>query len=165
MIRSIHVVTGALVLLAACQPSAGGPPSSAGLPPCDWAEVERIVDGDTIIVEVEGERERVRYIGIDTPESVAPNQPVEPFGPEASEAHEEMVDGGWVCLERDVSERDRFDRLLRHPWLPDGRLASEELVRAGLATVVTFPPDVKYHDSRLLPAQEAARAAGRGVWE
>lgn len=150
--------------IAACTPGAAQPPNAVVLPPCEWAEVDRVVDGDTIVVLLDGEAGRVRYTGIDTPESVAPGQPVEPFGHEASAANEALLAGGWVCLERDVSDHDRFDRLLRYPWLPDGRLVSEELLRQGLATVVTFPPDVKYHESRLLPAQEDARAARRGVW-
>lgn len=165
--RPALVVLAAL-LFAACAPATSGPPpASAGLPPCDWVRVERVVDGDTIIADFDGESERVRYIGIDTPESVQPNQPVEPLGREASDRNVDLIDvegGGWLCLERDVSERDRFERLLRHPWLPDGSLLTETLVREGLATVVTFPPDVKHHDSRLIPAQEQARLAAVGIW-
>ncbi len=155
-----------LVAAAGCILTEEGPPGpTAPLPPCDWAKVQRVVDGDTVVVRLGGSEERVRYIGIDTPETVAPGRPVEPFGPEASERNRALLGGGWVCLEKDVSERDRFGRLLRHPWLPDGALLSEALVAEGLAVVVTFPPDVKYHESRFLPAQEAARASGVGIWE
>jgi micrococcal nuclease len=72
-----------------------------------------------------------------------------------------------VVLERDVSEVDRFGRLLRHVWIDTEEgwvLVSLELVRQGLAVVVTFPPDVKYHDDLLLPAQNEARSAGLGLW-
>lgn len=139
-------------------------PVSVALPPCTWALVERVVDGDTVVVAYGERSERVRYIGVDTPETVAPGTPVQAFGPQASARNKQLVEGKQVCLERDVSERDRFGRLLRYAWLPDGTMVNEALVEAGLATVVTFPPDVKYHRERLLPAQASARDAGRGIW-
>ncbi|HQW51790.1 MAG TPA: thermonuclease family protein, partial [Tepidiformaceae bacterium] len=71
---------------------------------------------------------------------------------------------GRLCLEKDVSDRDQYRRLLRYAWLDDGRMVNEELLEAGMARVVTFPPDVKYHDARLLPAQRAASRAGLGIW-
>ena len=128
------------------------------------ARVASVTDGDTIRVEIDGENLAVRYIGIDTPEV---RDPVEPYGPEASAANERLVAGREVVLERDVSDVDRFDRLLRHVWIESEEgwiLVNLELVRQGMATVVTFPPDVKYHDEVLLPAQAAARAAGIGLW-
>jgi len=118
--------------------------------------VVRVVDGDTI--EIEG-GERVRYIGIDTPESTIEH---ECFGSEASRRNAELVGGKVVQLERDVSERDRFDRLLRYIWL-DGVLINEVLVREGYAVSSTYPPDVKYQD-RFLAAQAEARNAGAGLW-
>ena len=123
-------------------------PTEAGL-------VVRITDGDTVRVVIDGVEHRLRYIGIDTPESVAPNTPVEPFAEAATDANARLVDGEAVVLERDVSETDRFDRLLRYVWLaPDlgnratdddaWRLVNLELVRAGLAEAVDYPPDTKY---------------------
>jgi micrococcal nuclease len=126
--------------------------------------VVRVVDGDTIRVRIDGVEERVRYIGIDTPELSHPTRGVEPFGPEASAYNEQLVRRRQVCLERDVSDRDRYGRLLRYAWLEDGRMVNEVLVEAGMARVATFPPDVKYIDERLLPAQRSAAAAGRGIW-
>jgi micrococcal nuclease len=123
-----------------------------------------VVDGDTIVVELAGKKETVRYIGMDTPETVAPGKPVQPFGPEASAENKRLVEGKQVCLEKDVSERDEFRRLLRNAWLPDGTMVGEALVLAGLARVATFPPDVKYVDARLLPAQAKARSEHAGVW-
>ena len=131
---------------------------------CEMARVLRVVDGDTIHIDSHGTDETVRYIGIDTPETKKPDTPGQPFGPEASALNARLVAGKTVCLERDISERDRFGRLLRYVWLKDGTLVNERLLSEGLATVTTFPPDVKYVESRYLPAQEAARAAGRGVW-
>jgi micrococcal nuclease len=153
------------LLTSGCGDSLLPPPTDAvELPPCDWTEVVRVVDGDTIIVRIDGAQDRVRYIGIDTPELPNFGNPEEPFARAATEANEALVEDGQVCLERDISERDSFDRLLRYTWLADGRLVEEELVRQGLAEVVTFPPDVKYHDSRLIPAQRQAREAGVGIW-
>lgn len=148
-------------------PHATATPDASRLPPgvvCDWATVVRVVDGDTIRARIDGVEEPVRYIGIDTPETVHPTLGVQPFGPEASAYNGELVSGRFLCLERDVSDRDRYGRLLRYAWLEDGTMVNELLLQAGLAVVVTFPPDVKYVEDRLLPAQRAAAEAGRGLW-
>lgn len=132
---------------------------------CEWAKVRSVTDGDTIRVDFETgpANQPVRYIGIDAPETVAPGTPVQPFGPEASRENARLLAGKRVCLEKDVSERDRYGRLLRYAWLPEGTMVNEALVLAGLATVDTFPPDVKYVE-RFTAAQAAAREAGRGLW-
>ena len=117
--------------------------------------------GDTIRVEIEGEVERLRYIGIDTPE-VGDN--AEPFGEEGTAANRSLVAGELVCLESDVSDRDRFDRLLHYVWLEDGTLVNEALVREGHAEAVRFRPDTKHHDARLAPAEEEARKERLGIW-
>lgn len=132
------------------------------------ATVRRVVDGDTIIVVVDGREERLRYIGIDTPESVQPNAPVECFGREAARANASLVEGRTVYLERDVSNRDRFGRLLRYVYVesPRGDLlfVNLELVGQGYAQAVTFPPDVR-HAATLRSAERDARDAGRGLWD
>ncbi len=126
----------------------------------------RVVDGDTLRVVVGGEEERVRLIGIDTPEPdpPAPATP-EPGAEAATAAITRLLAGdGRLVLERDVSERDRFGRLLRHAWVERGgrwQLLSLALVAEGHARVTTYPPDVKYVDA-LRSAQQAAREAGRG---
>lgn len=132
---------------------------------CQWARVRSVTDGDTVRVDFEGgpANQPVRYIGMDAPETVKPDTPVQPFGPEASRENARLLSGKRVCLEKDVADRDRYDRLLRYVWLPDGTLVNEALVLAGLATVDTFPPDVKYVE-RFRAAQAAAREAGRGIW-
>jgi micrococcal nuclease len=127
------------------------------------AQVVDVVDGDTIKVDVDGQVYTVRYIGIDTPETVHPDEPVEWMGPEASEANRRLVEGQAVYLETDVSETDRYGRLLRYVYLADGLFVNAELVRLGYAHAVTFPPDVKYQDL-LLEMQQEAREAGRGLW-
>jgi endonuclease YncB( thermonuclease family) len=134
------------------------------------AVVVRVVDGDTIIVDRGRGAERLRYVGIDAPESVRPDAPVEFMGHEAAAANAMLVDGREVLLERDVSDRDRFDRLLRYVWLPpagdgDGGwlLVNLELVRMGFANAASFPPDVRLIDE-LRAAERAAREAGLGLW-
>lgn len=126
------------------------------------AQVVRVVDGDTIAVEIDGNEYTVRYIGIDTPETVHPTRGVEPYGPEASELNKQLVKGETVRLEKDVSETDRFGRLLRYVYV-DGVMVNATLVAEGLAQVSTFPPDVK-HTDMFLKLQEQARNQGVGMW-
>jgi endonuclease YncB( thermonuclease family) len=130
------------------------------------ARVVRVVDGDTIIVDRGQGNERLRYIGIDAPESVKPDTPVEFMGREASHANESLVAGREVVLERDVSETDRFGRLLRYVWLRGDAgwtFVNLELVRRGFANAATFPPDVRWRDT-FREAESAARDAGLGLW-
>lgn len=145
-------------------PSMPATPAPRSLPSCTWARVVTVIDGDTIDVDLPGGRERVRYIGVDTPETKDPRTGVQPYGPEASAFNTQLVGGKEVCLERDITERDRYGRLLRYVWLSDGTFVNEALLLAGLAVISTYPPDVKYVDSIYLPAQQAAQAAGRGIW-
>ena len=132
----------------------------------ETAHVVRVVDGDTIVIDRGRGDERVRYIGIDTPESVKPNTPVEFMAKESSAANEALVAGRDVVLERDVSDADRYDRLLRYVWLREGDgwvLVNLELVRRGFAQAATYPPDVRWTDT-FLAAQREAREAGLGLW-
>jgi len=132
------------------------------------AEVVEVVDGDTLKVRIANEVVTVRLIGVDTPESVDPDRPVMCFGQEATAFTREMVAraGNRVLLEKDVSETDRYGRLLRYVWVehPDGRrMLNYELVSQGYAQVATFPPDVKYADW-FVQAQREAQENGRGLW-
>jgi micrococcal nuclease len=121
-----------------------------------------VVDGDTIDVELAGTTVRVRYIGVDTAETVDPRRPVGCFGQEASDFNKALVDDRQVELEKDISETDSFGRLLRYVNV-GGEMVNEVLVREGYAQVATYPPDVKYVD-RFLAAQREAREADRGLW-
>jgi len=156
----------AIALLGACAESTGEtPPSSPTetLPPgLTEAKVTRVVDGDTVTVEIAGQEFKVRYIGIDTPESVDPRREVECLGKEASARNRDLVEGRTVGLEKDVSDTDAFGRLLRYVWL-DGRLVNARLVTEGYALAATYPPDVRYAElfSQL---QSEAQAAGLGLW-
>lgn len=125
-----------------------------------WYRVARVIDGDTI--ELVG-GEKVRYIGIDTPETVKPDAPVECFGEEASRENRRLVEGKLVSLERDISDRDRYGRLLRYVFLEDGTLVNGVLVRGGYAYASSFPPDVARQES-FREAERDARAEGRGLW-
>jgi endonuclease YncB( thermonuclease family) len=150
-------------------PAAPGTPSSstptappAVSPAAISAQVLRVVDGDTIQVSMNGRTYTVRYTGIDTPETVHPDKPVQPFGPEASAKNKELVGSRIVRLEKDVSETDRYGRLLRYVYV-DGLFVNAELVRLGYAQVATYPPDVKHADL-FIRLQREAREAGRGLW-
>ena len=135
--------------------------------PTETGTVSRVTDGDTIRVQIDGVDVPVRYIGVDTPEPDDPDPTVQTLADAATAANAALVDGRDVILERDVSDTDRFDRLLRDVWVegPDGNLVHVglELVRTGFAQVSTFPPDVKYIDL-LLEEQERARSAALGLW-
>ncbi|MFC1937699.1 thermonuclease family protein [Chloroflexota bacterium] len=134
-----------LLLLGACS----APPQTA--------LVIRVIDGDTIVIQ--GGHD-VRYIGIDTPE-VYPKE--EAFGVEAWEANRALVAGKVVRLERDVSETDRYGRLLRYVYVDD-TMVNAELVRLGLARSRAYPPDLKYQDY-LDDLEEEAILADKGIWQ
>ncbi|TSC53434.1 MAG: micrococcal nuclease [Parcubacteria group bacterium LiPW_39] len=123
-------------------------------------KVTRVIDGDTI--EIEG-GERVRYIGIDTPETVDPRQPVQCFGIEASKKNKDLVEGKMVRLEKDITDRDKYNRLLRYVWVGD-LFVNLELVKQGFAYSYSYPPDIKYQD-QLVKVQQEAREAKRGLWD
>jgi micrococcal nuclease len=136
-------------------------PSRSGIG-ATYGTVVRVIDGDTIEVRLGSVVERVRYIGIDTPETVHPSKPVECFGTEASAYNKLLVEGKEVRLEPDVTDRDKYGRLLRYVYVGDV-LVNEALVREGYAGVYTYPPDVKY-DAMFRDAERVAREEARGLW-
>lgn len=123
------------------------------------AKVARVIDGDTI--EIEG-GQKVRYIGIDTPETVDPRQSVGCFGKEASSKNKELVEGKEIRLEKDVSETDKYERLLRYVYVDD-LFVNDYLVRQGYATSYTYPPDIEYQE-QFRQAEQEARENNRGLW-
>jgi micrococcal nuclease len=143
-------------------PTATVVPAQAEAPDLVEAQVLEVVDGDTIKVSIDGQVYSLRYIGMDSPETKDPNQPVQPFGEEATQKNQELVGGKTVRLEKDVSETDRYGRLLRYVWVGD-LMINAEMVRQGYAQVATYPPDVKYQEL-FLKLQQEARDAGRGLW-
>ena len=122
--------------------------------------VKRMIDGDTIELE---NGEKVRYIGINTPESVDPRRKVECFGKEAGAYNRDLVEGKKVRLVRDTSDRDTYRRLLRFVYLEDGTFVNEVLVREGYAFVSPYPPDVTHQDI-FRRAESEARNEQRGLW-
>lgn len=126
------------------------------------ATVTRVVDGDTVEVSLGGATENVRYIGIDTPESVIPDQPAECFGERAGRFNETLVEGEEVRLVFDAERRDQYGRLLAYVYLGD-ELVNAELVRRGFARTLTIPPNTEHADLFARLAQSAGNA-GRGLW-
>ncbi len=129
------------------------------------AEVVRIVDGDTIVVRLGGQEEKVRLIGINTPESVDPRKPVECFGKEAGRHLAELVpEGTAVQLVRDVEERDRYERLLAYIYrASDGLFVNLAQVADGFAEPATYPPNVAHVDE-FATAARSARDRNLGLW-
>jgi micrococcal nuclease len=127
--------------------------------------VVRVVDGDTIRVALAGGRvERVRYIGIDTPESVKPDTPVQCYAHRAATENARLVGGRRVRLVLDVEARDRFGRLLAYVYRAgDGLFVNADLVRGGFARMVTIPPNVRFA-ARFRALARHARRAHRGLW-
>lgn len=128
--------------------------------------VTRYTDGDTITVDMGGKTEKVRFIGIDTPETHKPNTPVQCYGPAAA-AHTKNViaaAGGKVRLAADPlgTNRDRYDRLLRYVYLPDGTLVNELNIREGYAFYYPYFPFSK--KPQFAAAQTEAQTAKRGLW-
>lgn len=128
------------------------------------AVVSKVVDGDTLEL-VSGKT--VRFIGIDTPETVDPRRPVGCFGKEASNETKGLLSGKEVILQKDVSDTDKYDRLLRLIFLPlqNGQIlfVNDYLVREGFARVLTYPPDVKYNE-KFRQAENEAKENKRGLW-
>ena len=149
----------ALLLLVALL---GAPPTLVHASSLAEALVVRVVDGDTIHVRVDGHLEKVRYIGVNTPEVHHPSKGEEPGGREAHAVNRRLVEGKRVRLELDVQSRDRYGRLLAYVWIGD-TMINAELVRLGYAQVMTVPPNVR-HQALFLKLQRDARQSGRGLW-
>ena len=157
-----RLALGRVFLLAALLALLPAPVASQG----DSASIQvvRVIDGDTIqVCCIFGDREKVRYIGINTPEIHHPMKGVERYGKEAAEANRKLVDGKTVRLEFDVQQVDRYNRLLAYVYLKDGTFVNAWLVENGYAVVMTIPPNVK-HQALFLKLQREAREAGRGLW-
>ena len=128
------------------------------------ARVVRVVDGDTVVVSWGGRRERVRYIGIDTPESVKPGTPVQCYAEAASAANARLVRGREVRLVPDRESRDTYGRLLAYVYRsPDGLFVNRELLRRGYARTLTIAPNTR-HAHELADVRNRARRTGAGLW-
>ncbi len=130
-------------------------------------QVTKVVDGDTIDVLINGQKQTVRMIGINTPETVDPRRPVQCFGKEASNETKKLLTGKSVYLTKDVSETDKYNRILRLVYLPleNGQMlfVNDYLVRQGFANNYPYPPDVKF-DEQFRQAESEAKEQKRGLW-
>jgi micrococcal nuclease len=179
-VRKLAVVV-LLFVQVGCSPTAvvldhQGPATWAQEPGgYEGATVTRVVDGDTAVVSITSRAEgpgagsaqvggeyRVRFLGIDTPESVKPGSPVECFGKEASAATTALLEGQDVRLVKDVEETDQYDRLLRYVYLGE-EMANARLVVNGYAQPYTYPPNVRHADL-FVQLQREARENSRGLW-
>lgn len=148
--------------------------ATAATPQTVEAYVIKTVDGDTFQAIIQGKKERVRMIGIDTPETHHPTKPVQPYGPEAEQFTRQQLQGQTVYLEFDVGQRDRFGRILAYIWTSQpandsdseirNKMFNGRLLLDGYARLMTIPPNVRYVD-HFQKYQKEARNAGNGVWE
>jgi micrococcal nuclease len=161
------LVAVGLVALPTCS-SGGAATATTSIPPgavAANATIQRVVDGDTVVARFDHTTERVRLIGIDTPESVKPNTPVQCYGKEASTFTASLLPVGTrVRIERDVEARDAYDRLLGYiVRADDGLFVNLEIVRQGYARPLTIAPNVA-HVTDFVAAAQAAEAADIGLW-
>lgn len=122
----------------------------------------RVVDGDTIVVDMDGKEEKIRLIGVDTPETVHPSKPVEYFGKEASAFTKQMVEGKQVRLEFDWQKGDKYDRLLAYVFLEDGTFLNAEIIKQGYGFAYTKYPFKYLEEFR--EYQTSSRRNKRGLW-
>lgn len=127
------------------------------------ATLVSVTDGDTIVVKLDGKRERVRLIGIDTPETANSPRGPQPFADEATDTLKTLLGPGRVELRFDAEERDHYGRLLAYVYAADGTFVNEALVRDGWARAIRVPPNVR-HAERFESLARAARRERRGIW-
>ncbi len=162
------VVTGALVAGCGTTGASSGPTTAAAPPQSTYvanATVVRVIDGDTIEAMVAGNDERVRLIGIDTPETKKPNTPVQCYGPEASAYTESLLPAGTpIYLERDLVARDDYGRLLAYIFrTTDGLFVNADIITKGYARVLEIKPNLAYHVTFEQGAQHA-ETMDLGLW-
>jgi len=131
----------------------------------DAYKVLKVVDGDTLDIDYDGVIERVRLIGINSPESVDPRRPVECYGKEASDYAKDILEGEQVKIEFDNSQqrRDQYDRLLAYVYLDDGQMANRKMIADGYAYEYTYNTPYKYQ-SEFKSLQAIAKNLHRGLW-
>ena len=159
----LALVVLALVVLAVA--SGWEPWTETAPPPPGEGVVVRVVDGDTVVLRMRGGEEAVRLIGVDTPETVKPDTPVQCYGPEASaHLHGLLPDGTRVRVARDAEARDHFGRLLLYLWRADnGRFVNLDIASGGFGRPLSIAPNTA-HAAELAAAADDARRAGRGLW-
>jgi len=156
---ALLLILAAVVLL---RPWESEPFSGDDAPRATEAEVVRVVDGDTFEARIGDEVEDVRLIGVDTPETVKPGEPVQCYGPQASHFAHREFEGRRLRLVFGAERRDVYDRLLAYAYIGH-RFLNAELVRRGLARTLAIPPNTRY-SARFEQLQLQAARAGRGLW-
>jgi micrococcal nuclease len=160
--RKLRYLLAVLALVAALSQHVTANRGSAAGGADTPGRVVRVVDGDTIDVATESGKERIRYIGIDTPESKKPGVPVQCFALKAAAKNKRLVDGKKVTLHYDVERHDRYGRTLAYVTV--GKISVQEtLVRGGYARAKAYPPNTRHRD-QFERLERRARAAGRGMW-
>jgi micrococcal nuclease len=162
--RGVLLAVGLALLAGACGAVRRDQPAGAGAA-TGAAVVQRVVDGDTIVVKLQQRSEKVRFIGVDTPESVKPGTPVQCFALEASARTKVLLPAGTpVRLEGDVEQRDRYGRLLAYVYRDtDDLFVNLDLVQEGFAVPLTIPPNVA-HAGEFAASAATARRTGVGLW-
>lgn len=160
----IMIAFVAIIVLSIQYVTDSGPfKTSSGKSSGQTYKVLRVIDGDTIIVDKDGEQTRVRLIGVDTPETVKPNTPVQPYGKEASNYTKRHLNNQNVRLEYDREEKDRYGRTLAYVWLGN-EMYNEKIVKEGLARAKFYRPNDKYQ-IRIEQAQKEAQKQQKNIWE
>ena len=176
--KALIIVIFALMVLAGNKVSISVPPETLGgplasttphsvtkQPLAGLVTVTRVVDGDTIVIEINGTSEKIRLIGVDTPETVDPRKPVQCFGKEASAFTKSLLEGNQVRLESDSSQgdRDKYGRLLRYVFLSDDTFVNKEIIAQGYGHEYTYRTPY-YYQKDFKTAERSARETKRGLW-
>ncbi|MEI7818827.1 MAG: thermonuclease family protein [bacterium] len=163
--KLIGMIVALLIGVVAMRAVPDNPPIAAVVPATKLVAVEKVFDGDTIAVTINGRSEKVRFIGIDTPETHDPRKTVQCFGQEASDWTKANLTGRSVRLEADSSQgvRDKYDRLLAYIWRDDGLLVNRALIEQGYAHEYTYQTSYKYQ-AEFRNIEKQARENNRGLW-
>jgi micrococcal nuclease len=155
-----------LVVLASCSGSSPPPNGQADLFKIADGKIAHVIDGDTLDIDIDGHTERVRLIGVNTPETKHPTKPIECFGPEASAYLTQLLPNGTdVRIERDAEARDRYGRMLLYLYRDsDNLFINLDLVARGYGTPMSIEPNT-FHRNDFVRAASQAEAANIGLWK
>jgi len=162
MIKALVVILAFLAFLISLTPTSHAAYKETEMDKKKLFKIVSITDGDTITASIRRKNESLRLLGIDTPETSDPRKPVQCFGKEATAKNKALVEGKKVRLEKDVSETDKYGRLLRYIYVDDV-FVNKILVQEGYALSSTYPPDVKYQ-ALFADAEKIAKKAKKGLW-